>query len=74
MKKQAAKKAALAKKEEEQKKEAASFTSKGWTDEDVVMLTKGIVKFPPGTVDRWKTIGDFCGKTQKEAISKAKEI
>ena len=38
------------------------------------MLTKAIVKFPPGTSERWKVIADFCGKDQKAAISKAKEM
>jgi len=33
------------------------------------------VKFPAGTVNRWRVIADFVGsKTQKEVIGKAKEL
>ena len=50
-------------------------TVKEWTPEEVAMLTKGITKFPPGTVNRWKVIADFVqSKNQKEVIQKAKEI
>lgn len=38
-------------------------------------MTKGIVKFPPGTKDRWQTIAMYVGsKTQKDCIKKAQEI
>lgn len=38
-------------------------------------MTKGIVKIPPGSVNRWKAIADYVGtKTMKEVIAKAKEI
>mmetsp|Transcript_10645 Transcript_10645/g.16233 ORF Transcript_10645/g.16233 Transcript_10645/m.16233 type:complete len:155 (+) Transcript_10645:1394-1858(+) len=48
---------------------------KGWTKEEMQNLNKGIVKFPVGTVNRWRVIADFVGsKSQKEVISKAKEI
>jgi DnaJ homolog subfamily C member 2 len=32
-----------------------------WTKEEVALLTKGIVKFPPGTINRWKMIAEFVG-------------
>jgi hypothetical protein len=51
-----------------------SFVSKDWSQEDVKLLTLSIVKFPPGTVNRWAVIADYCGKTQKQVIGKAKEI
>lgn len=63
-----------AKKQEEAKKTDDDLTGKNWTHEDIANLTKAIVKFPPGTVDRWKVIGDAVGKTQREVIAKAKEI
>jgi len=48
---------------------------KDWTHEKIQLLTKGIVKFPPGTGDRWRVIAGFVGtKNQKEVIAKAKEI
>lgn len=48
---------------------------KDWTHEEIQLLTKGIVKFPPGTGDRWRVIAAFVGtKNQKEVIAKAKEI
>lgn len=49
--------------------------SKDWTSEETQNLTKGIVKFPAGTVNRWRVIADFVGsKSQKEVIAKAKEL
>ena len=48
---------------------------KDWTTDEIKKLSKGLVKFPTGTNDRWKVIATFIGsKTQKEVISKAKEI
>ena len=48
---------------------------KDWTPEETALLTKGIAKFPPGTVNRWKVIADYVeSKNQKEVIQKAKEI
>jgi hypothetical protein len=39
------------------------------------LLTKAIVRFPPGTTKRWQQICDFIGsKNQKETIKKAQEI
>jgi len=32
-----------------------------WTPEEVANLTKGIVRFPPGTTQRWKCIVEFVG-------------
>lgn len=44
----------------------------GWTKDEIALMTKAIVKFPPGTKDRWMTISQFVGsKTQKECIKKA---
>lgn len=60
--------------QEEEAKRANEFDG-DWTKEEVSLLTKGIVKFPPGTVNRWKMIAEFVGtKTQKEAIKKAQEL
>lgn len=50
------------------------LTKGDWSHEDIQMLTKGIVKFPPGTLNRWKVIADYVGKPQKQVIMKAKEI
>ena len=63
--------------EEEKVKEKEATTeykSKGWTDEDIANLTLAIVKFPPGTGDRWGVIAGYIGMNQKETITKAKEI
>ena len=47
----------------------------GWTKEETALLTKGIVKYPPGTKERWQTIADFIGtKTMKEVIKMAQKI
>ena len=57
---------------EEQQKEMDVETTAGWSKEECALLTKGIVKFPPGTKDRWATVAFFVGtKSQKECIKKA---
>ena len=59
------------------KKEEAKLASKAgeWSTEDMQNLTKACLKFPVGTVNRWKIIADFIGtKTSKEVIAKAQEI
>ena len=48
-----------AKRQEEARLAKMSQVAKEWTAEEVAMLTKGITKFPPGTVNRWKVIADF---------------
>jgi DnaJ family protein C protein 2 len=60
--------------EEEQRQAETALLTGDWTHEDIAMLTKGITKFPPGTVNRWKVIADFVGKPQKAVIQKAKDI
>ena len=51
------------------------IVGKNWTPDEIKKLSKGLVKFPQGTGDRWKVIATFIGsKTVKEVISKAKEI
>ena len=57
-------------KEKEESKEIQ--IESGWSKEEIALLTKGIVKHPPGTKDRWMTIAEFVGtKSQKEVIKKA---
>lgn len=64
-----------ARRQEEERLAKLNQTVKEWTPEEVALLTKGITKFPPGTVNRWKVIADFVqSKNQKEVIQKAKEI
>jgi hypothetical protein len=41
---------------EEEKQQDNDFTGKNWSAQDVQSLTKAIVKFPAGTIDRWKVI------------------
>lgn len=67
----------LAKAAEEERKQKVE--TKGadteWTKEQVADLTKAILKFPPGTGMRWKTIAEFCGfRNQKAVIKKAQEL
>jgi len=63
------------KRQEEERLAKMSQTAKEWSPEEVAMLTKGITKFPPGTVNRWKVIADYVqSHNQKEVIAKAKEI
>jgi hypothetical protein len=60
---------------EEERLSNKDLVGKDWTTDEIKKLSKGLVKFPTGTFDRWKVIATFIGsKTQKEVIMKAKEI
>lgn len=39
----------------------ANLTSDNWSPEELSALAKGIAKYPPGTVNRWKVIADHVG-------------
>lgn len=60
-------------KEQEEAKTALKAT---WNADELLLLSKGIVKFPGGTQDRWNQIASFVGngKTSKDVIQKAKDI
>ena len=59
----------------EEQKMAADVTDGNWSKEEIALLTKAVVKFPPGTKQRWQVITDAVGsKTQKEVIKKAQEL
>ena len=63
------------KKAMEEEKKAADVTDSNWSKEEIALLTKAIIKFPPGTKQRWYTITDYIGrKSQKEVIKKAQEL
>lgn len=67
--------AAMARAEEEKKKEANNVESSNWSKEDIALLTKAIVKYPPGTARRWQVISEACGnRKQKDVIKKAQEL
>ena len=58
-------------KEEEQKTSQKS----SWTKDELILLSKAVVKFPGGTQSRWQRVADYIGdKTSKEVIAKSKEI
>ena len=50
---------------EETKKEEKAVTrtavdETGWSEEEIALLMKALLKFPPGTGQRWKTIAQYC--------------
>ena len=51
--------------EEQKKKEVVVAPKKGnvedWSPEEIASLTKAIVRFPPGTTQRWKVIQEYVG-------------
>ena len=60
---------------EEEKKNQGTGEDSNWSAEDIANLTKAIVKFPPGTGNRWKVITEDIGwKNQKMVIKKAQEL
>jgi len=72
---QSAAERAAARAAEEEKKSKVTVEDSNWSKEDIAMLTKAIVRFPPGTGRRWQVIADFCGNySQKEVIKKAQEL
>jgi len=44
-----------------------------WSLQEMTLLTKGIIKFPGGTRNRWQLIAEFIGgnKTTKQVIKQA---
>jgi len=67
------KEAAIA--EEKKAEELKKSKEAQWSKDEIALLTKAIVRFPPGSTDRWKTVADFIGtKNSKEVIAKAQEI
>ena len=75
----AAEEAYRKKKDEEEEEELAK---QGWSFEDEQLLTKAIVRFPGGTVQRWEKITDAINqhthsgrqRSMKEVIRKQKEL
>ena len=49
------------KKAQEEEKKKAEVVDSNWTPEEIKLLTKAIVKFPPGTKQRWFVITDYIG-------------
>lgn len=61
--------------EEEAAKKNVVVEDTNWSKEDIALLTKAIVRFPPGSARRWADIAEFCGnRKQKEVIKKAQEL
>jgi len=61
--------------DEENKRVELTVEDSNWSKEDIALLTKAIVRFPPGTARRWEVIADFCGnRKQKDVIKKAQEL
>ena len=55
-----------ARKEEEKKKKEAD-----WTLDELSLLSKGLVKYPVGTKNRWATIASYLGTKTSEEVRKA---
>lgn len=55
-------------KKEAEKKQPEN-TDTAWTNEEITLLTKALVKFPVGTRDRYKHVSEFIGtRSMKEVI------
>jgi DnaJ family protein C protein 2 len=62
--------AAKQRQEEEKKKKEAD-----WTMDELSLLSKGLVKYPVGSKNRWATIASYLGsKSSEEVLAKAKEV
>ncbi|XP_059159978.1 dnaJ homolog subfamily C member 1-like [Physella acuta] len=44
-----------------------------WSDEDLILLSKAVNKFPGGTHQRWEKIAEMVGRSVQEVTLKAKE-
>lgn len=64
------------KKGEEKPKENKLANLSKWTDEEIALLTKGILKYPAGMGGRWDKISDYIGGTKNvhEVTAMAKEL
>lgn len=75
---------AAVKERQSPQKKAATFTPKDnkkalldkWSDDEIALLTKGILKFPAGTGGRWDKIAALIGGTKNihEVTEMAKEL
>eukprot|EP00039_Didymoeca_costata_P011771 m.166608 g.166608 ORF g.166608 m.166608 type:complete len:426 (+) comp15286_c0_seq1:92-1369(+) len=59
-----------------QKKEQKNVATKTgpWTEEERSMLAKLIVKFPQGSINRWKRVAEKLGRDDKECMNVAQSI
>lgn len=59
-------------------KESGSTTSNkasDWTLDELSLLSKATVKYPPGTKNRWECISEYMGtRSPDECVAKAKEL
>jgi len=57
-------------------KESKLANMNKWTDEEIALLTKGILKYPAGIGGRWEKISDLIGgtKTIHEVTAMAKDL
>eukprot|EP00884_Botryococcus_braunii_P015011 jgi/Botrbrau1/23510/Bobra.106_1s0061.1 len=62
-----------ARSESDAKKKAAAAAARDWSDEEVRLLQKGLVKFPVGTPRRWEQVTAYVRtRTQDEVTEMAK--
>jgi hypothetical protein len=50
--------------------------TKEWTADEIFLLNKGLIKFPPSYKNRWRLISEMLDErfTTKEVIAKCNEI
>ncbi|CAG5121782.1 unnamed protein product, partial [Candidula unifasciata] len=54
-------------------KESAVNRKGEWSDEELVLLSKAVNKFPGGCHQRWEKIADMVGRSVSEVVAKTKE-
>ncbi|XP_006002456.1 dnaJ homolog subfamily C member 1 [Latimeria chalumnae] len=59
----------LEERDKSQKKKAPE-----WTEEDLSLLTRGMVKFPGGTPGRWEKIAHELGRSVADVTAKVKQV
>lgn len=53
-----------------QKQQQQAMEEREWTREELVLLTKAIVKFPGGTSERWKRVSEMVGTRTPDEVQK----
>jgi DnaJ family protein C protein 2 len=53
-----------------EKKQQQQQEATEWTPDEIVMLQKAIVKFPGGTIERWKRVAEFIGTRTADEVQK----
>ncbi|KAH9499265.1 DnaJ sub C member 1 [Bulinus truncatus] len=56
-----------------EKNDSSALQKGDWTEDELVLLSKAVNKFPGGTHERWEKIAEMVGRSVTDVTAKAKE-